>query len=290
MRTSVHLAAVAAGCVAIGLSALAGVEPPTVGVAAGQLRGESIQSGAVFKGIPYARPPVGDLRWRAPQPATPWTDVRDAKTFGAPCAQNSGGRVLENSSEDCLYLNVWTAEWPARSPKPVVVWLHGGGNFGGTASDPSSSAAGLAARGLVVVTLNYRLGLLGFLAHPALTRESAHHASGNYGLMDQVAALQWVRDEIAHFGGDPARVTLGGQSAGAVDVNVLMTSPLAKGLFHRAIAESGTVTRVPDDATVRMTGLATTMAPRSGETYSDALTLADAEKAGAQLAADPRSF
>ena len=172
----------------------------------------------------------------------------------------------------------------------MVVWLHGGGNFGGTASDPNSAGDGPGARGLVVVTLNYRLGLFGFLAHPALTRESPHHASGNYGLMDQIAALRWVRDNIAKFGGDPAHVTIGGQSAGAVDVNVLMTSPLAKGLFHHAIAESGTVTRVPDDATVRMTGLATTMAPRSGDTYSDALTLAGSREAGAQLPANPRSL
>jgi len=292
MRTAFHLAAIAAGFIVLGLPALAGVEPPpAVRVAAGQLRGERLASGgAAFEGIPYAQPPVGPLRWREPAPATPWTGVRDATSFGAPCAQNAGGRPLERGSEDCLYLNVWTPEWPVRSPKPVIVWLHGGGNFGGTASDASSSGAGLAARGLVVVTLNYRVGLFGFLAHPALTRESPHHASGNYGLMDQVAALRWVHDEIARFGGDPARVTLGGQSAGAVDVNVLMTSPLAKGLFQRAIAESGTVTRVPDDATMRMTGLATTMAPRSGDTYSDALTLAEAEKAGAQLAADPRSL
>src|SRR5436190_4353573 len=129
MRTAVHLLGVAAGYVVLGLSALA-VEPPAVGIAAGQLRGELIHPGAVFKGIPYARPPVGDLRWREPQPAASWTDVRDARAFGAPCAQNAGERPLDRSSEDCLYLNVWMAEWPARSPKPVVVWLHGGGNFG----------------------------------------------------------------------------------------------------------------------------------------------------------------
>jgi para-nitrobenzyl esterase len=264
---------------------------PAVTIRTGELRGELLTSGgAVFEGIPYAQPPVGPLRWREPAPAASWTGVRDATSFGAFCPQNAGGRPLQGGSEDCLYLNVWTPEWPVRSPKPVVVWLHGGGNFGGTASDAGASAAGLAARGLVVVTLNYRLGLFGFLAHPVLTRESPHHASGNYGLMDQIAALRWVHDNIAPFGGDPARVTLGGQSAGAVDVNVLMTSPLAKGLFHRAIAESGTVTRVPDDATMRMTGLAGTMAPRGGDTYSDALTLAEAEKAGAQLGADPRSL
>ncbi len=283
MRITILFAAVAA--------TLALADSPAVRIRAGDLRGELLASGgAAFEGIPYAQPPVGPLRWREPAPAMPWTGVRDATSFGAPCAQNSAGRMLQAGSEDCLYLNVWTPEWPVRSPKPVVVWLHGGGNFGGTASDAGASGASLASRGVVVVTLNYRLGLFGFFAHPALTRESPHHASGNYGLMDQIAALHWVHDNIAAFGGDPQRVTLGGQSAGAVDVNVLMTSPLAAGLFHRAIAESGTVTRVPDDATVRMTGLAAAMAPRSGNTYSDALTLAEAEKAGAQVAADPRSL
>ncbi|HJZ77941.1 MAG TPA: carboxylesterase family protein, partial [Vicinamibacterales bacterium] len=260
-----------------------------------QLRGALINkdgaaSIAVFKGIPYARPPIGDLRWREPLPAVPWTAVREATTFGAPCAQNATGRVLESSSEDCLYLNVWTAEWPLRFPKPVLVWLHGGGNFAGTASDVNSSGEHLARRGLVVVTLTYRLGPFGFFAHPALTRESAHHASGNYGLMDQIAALRWVHDNIGSFGGDPSRVTLGGQSAGAVDVNVIMTSPLAKGLFHRAIAQSGTVSRVADDATIRMTGLATTMAARSRDTYSDALTLVEAERAGAEVGDNPRAL
>ena len=283
MRTALAFALLAA--------TLAAPDPPTVTVGGGQLRGALLAGdAAVFKGIPYAAPPVGRLRWREPAPAPPWNGVRDATTFGARCAQNAGSQQLEGSSEDCLFLNVWTAEWPVTSPKPVIVWLHGGGNFGGTASDDSASAQYLARRGAVVVTLNYRLGPFGFFAHPALTRESPHHASGNYGLMDQIAALKWVRNNIARFGGDRDRVTLGGQSAGAVDVSVLMTSPLAKGLFVRAIAESGTVTRVPDDATVRMTGLATTMAPRSGDTYSDALTLAEAETAGAQLAADPRSL
>ncbi len=137
----------------------------------------------------------------------------------------------------------------------------------------------------MLVTVNYRLTVFGFFAHPELTRESSHHASGNYGLMDQIAALQWVRDNISKFGGDPGNVTIFGQSAGAVDVNVLMTSPLTKGLFHRVIAESGTVTRVPEDSTVRMTGLGAVMAPRGGNTYSDALTLAEAEKDGEKLVA-----
>jgi para-nitrobenzyl esterase len=288
-QTSHNLRVVKLAAVTAALIALSA--PPTVGIRGGQLRGVRLDGGgAVFKGIPYAQPPIGARRWREPAPPTPWSGVRDATSFGAPCAQNAGGRPLGVGSEDCLYLNVWTPEWPARMYRPVVVWIHGGGNFGGTASDDNSTAEHLASRGLVVVTLNYRLGAFGFFAHPMLTKESAHHASGNYGLMDQIAALRWVHDNIARFGGDPARVTLGGQSAGAVDVDVLMTSPLAKGLFHRAIAESGTVTRVPDDATIRMTGLGPTMAARSGGTYSDALTLAEAEKAGAQMAADPRSL
>jgi len=261
-------------------------DSPTVTIASGQLQGTALDHGASFKGIPYAQPPVGDLRWREPMPVKSWAGVRNATAFGAACAQNAGGRMQANSSEDFLFLNVWTPEWPAQTltaKTPVMVWFHGGGNYGGTASSASSDGASLARRGVVIVTVNYRLTVFGFFAHPELTRESSHHASGNYGLMDQIAALQWVRDNISKFGGDPGNVTIFGQSAGAVDVNVLMTSPLAKGLFHRVIAESGTVTRVPEDSTVRMTGLGAVMAPRSGNTYSDALTLTEAEKDGQKL-------
>jgi len=252
---------------------------PAISVTGGQVRGIALEKGgAAFKGIPFAQAPTGDLRWREPAAVKAWTGVREATSFGAPCAQNSGGKMQENSSEDCLFLNVWNSEWPARARKPVMVWFHGGGNYAGTASGNNFDGESLARHGVVVVTVNYRLSVFGFFAHPELTRESAHHASGNYGLMDQIAALKWVHDNIAKFGGDPANVTIFGQSAGAVDVNVLMTSPQAKGLFHKVIAESGTVTRVPDDATMRMTGLGAVMAPRSGDTYSDALTLAEAEK------------
>jgi len=260
------------------------VDLPTVAVTGGQIRGGVLEKGgAVFKGIPFARAPIGDLRWLEPAAVKAWTGVREATSFGAPCAQNTGGRMQASSSEDCLFLNVWTPEWPARDRKPVMVWFHGGGNYAGTASGNNFDGESLARRGVVLVTANYRLTVFGFLAHPELTKESPHHASGNYGLMDQIAALKWVRDNIAKFGGDPKNVTIFGQSAGAVDVNVLMTSPQAKGLFHKAIAESGTVSRVPDDATMRMTGLGAVMAPRSGDTYSDALTLAEAEKTGEQL-------
>jgi len=267
----------------LAISALAAELPP-IAVTGGQIRGGALEKGgAFFKGIPFAQAPVGDLRWREPVAAKTWNGVREATSFGAPCAQNAGGRMQETSSEDCLFLNVWTPEWPARDRKPVMVWFHGGGNYAGTASGNNFDGESLARRGVVLVTANYRLSVFGFLAHPELTKESPHHASGNYGLMDQIAALKWVRDNIAKLGGDPANVTIFGQSAGAVDVNVLMTSPQAKGLFHKVIAESGTVSRAPDDATMRMTGLGAVMSPRNGDTYSDALTLAEAEKAGGTL-------
>jgi para-nitrobenzyl esterase len=211
---------------------------------AGSLHGVTrTGGGAEFLGIPYAEPPVGNLRWRAPVPAKPWTGVREAAAFGAPCAQPVLGdwnrHDAESSREDCLFLNVIVPAWPAKKPLPVMFWLHGGANMGGTASSALYKDGTLAEHGVVLVTVNYRLGIFGFLAHPELTRESAHHGSGNYGLMDQILALHWVRDNIAKFGGDPNNITVFGQSAGAVDTGILMTSPLAKGLFQKAIAESG---------------------------------------------------
>ncbi|HSS95698.1 MAG TPA: carboxylesterase family protein [Terriglobales bacterium] len=219
---------------------------PTVSISAGQIRGMVLlDGGANFLGVPYAQPPVGNLRWHEPVPPKSWSGVRDAKEFGAPCAQSVYGdwnrRNAENSQEDCLYLNVLTPEWPVKAPLPVMFWLHGGANTGGTASASLYKDGTLQKHGVVLVTVNYRLGVFGFLAHPELTAESTHHASGNYALMDQIAALQWVHDNIAKFGGDPNNVTVFGQSAGALDTGLLMTSPLAKGLFQRAIAESGTV-------------------------------------------------
>jgi para-nitrobenzyl esterase len=223
-------------------SALFGANP-TARVAAGQLEGRPMDSGgAVFKGIPYAAPPLGDLRWHEPVAAKAWTGVRDASAFGHSCVQQISTwnkQEAEGNQEDCLYLNVWAPEWPAKSPKPVMVWLHGGGNTGGGASVDYFDGASLARRGIVLVTINYRLGLFGFFAHPGLSAESAHHASGNYGLLDQIAALRWVQDNVAKFGGDPKNVTIFGQSAGAIDIGYLLASPLAKGLFARAIQESG---------------------------------------------------
>ncbi len=219
-------------------------DSPVVTTTAGQLRGMArTGGGAQFFGIPYAEPPVGDLRWREPVPARSWSGVREAVKFGSPCAQPDLGdwnrHDAENGSEDCLYLNVVAPEWPAQHLLPVMFWIHGGANFGGSGGGSLYNGGTLVNHGVVTVTINYRLGVFGFFAHPELTRESPHHASGNYGLMDQILALHWVLDNIAKFGGDPHNITVFGQSAGSMDTGMLMTSPLAIGLFQKAIGESG---------------------------------------------------
>ena len=222
---------------------------PVVSVTGGQIQGRLLQAGALFKGVPYAAPPVGDLRWREPAPVKSWTRVRAAAEYGAPCSQIDA-RWNKNSAdlgkEDCLSVNVWAPEWPPQGKKAVMFWIHGGGNMGGSTLgaggiEPPFDGESLSRNGVVVVTANYRLGVLGFLAHPALTAESPHHVSGNYGILDLISALQWVKQNIAAFGGDPANVTVFGQSAGGHDTGLLLTSPLARGLFHKAIAQSGTV-------------------------------------------------
>ena len=220
-----------------------GAEPdPTVAVTGGLVRGNTLgDGGAVFRRIPYAQPPLGSLRWREPMPVKPWTGTHDATAFGATCAQNPAFRQPGSVEEDCLFVNLWTPEWPSRSLMPVMVWIHGGGNYAGTGSSPLLDGQRLSKLGVVLVTFNYRLGSFGFLAHPALTRESPHHASGNQGILDQIAALKWVQDNIAKFGGDRSNVTIFGESAGSVDVSVLMATPLSKGLFRRAIGQSGAV-------------------------------------------------
>jgi para-nitrobenzyl esterase len=201
-----------------------------------------------FKGIPFAAPPVGDLRWRAPEPVAPWTAVKNVDQFSRSCIQKISQEhkpwtyefLAHNEvSEDCLYLNVWTGAKTARDKRAVFVWIYGGAFTEGSTAVPVYDGEKLAERGIVVVTMNYRLGVFGFLAHPELSQESRHGASGNYGLLDQIAALAWVQKNIAAFGGDPKRVTLGGQSAGAASVHDLITSAPAKELFQRAIAESG---------------------------------------------------
>ncbi|MGA2275410.1 MAG: carboxylesterase family protein [Bryobacteraceae bacterium] len=197
----------------------------------------------VFEGVPFAAPPVGALRWQAPQPAAAWNGVRKADQFGARCYQGSvfSDMIFRDKgiSEDCLYLNVWT---PSPAPKkrlPVLVYFYGGGFAAGSGDEPRYDGTNFAKKGVIVVTVNYRLGVFGFLAHPELTAESPHKASGNYGMLDQVAALQWVHRNIGAFGGDPEKVTIGGESAGSMAVSVLMASPLAAGLFRGAIGESG---------------------------------------------------
>jgi len=213
---------------------------PVVSIRAGQLRGGLTADGvAVFKNIPFAQPPVGDLRWREPVAAKPWTGVRDATAFGPMCHQNDNPQLPH--SEDCLQLNVWAPTWPMRSRVPVMVWFHGGGNTAGSGVEALFNGETLARHGVVLVTTNYRLGIFGFFSHPELTQESARHASGNYGLLDQIQALRWVQGNIARFGGDPANVTIFGESAGAADVNALIASPLTKGLFVRVIAQSGPI-------------------------------------------------
>ena len=201
-----------------------------------------------FKGIPYARAPLAALRWKAPQPALAWEGVKDCTAFGASPYQNKPGPFSMWSSEfiipeqpiseDCLYLNVWKGQVSKRL-KPVVVWIYGGGFGSGGANAPIYDGEAMAGKGVVFVSFNYRVGIFGFMAHPELSVESGHQASGNYGLMDQIAALKWVKANIETFGGDPDQVTIAGQSAGSMSVTCLMASPAAKGLFNKAIAESG---------------------------------------------------
>jgi len=241
------MAAVVGGIGALGLMGATKDKP--VRVETGLLLGVTDANGVTaYKGVPFGAPPVGDLRWKPPQPPAKWTGVRDASKFGASCMQNERGSSLPWTeefmtsgpiSEDCLFLNVWTSAKSAKEKRPVMVWMYGGGFNEGSGEITAYDGAALAKKGVVLVSMNYRMGALGFLVYPELTKESEHHSSGNYGLLDQIAALQWVHNNIAAFGGDPHKVTIFGQSAGALSVGLLMQSPLAKGLFVRAIAESG---------------------------------------------------
>lgn len=239
IRLSLFLALARLGCCAL---------PQPVVIDSGPLEGvPSPRAGVMaFEGIPYAAPPIGKLRWRPPQPAAKWPVVRNADRFMAACPQNYMGPDstaffgdYEIKSEDCLFVNVWTPAKSASEKLPVLVWIHGGGFRVGSGTERLHHGENLAAKGVVLVTFNYRLGVFGFLAHPELTKESEHGASGNYGLMDQIAALEWVKRNIAAFGGDPARVTIFGESAGSGSVSYMQASPLAKGLFRGAIGESG---------------------------------------------------
>ena len=268
---------------------------PTITIGQGALQGVAAADGVeVFKGIPYAQPPVGPNRWRPPAPAGGWPGVRDATQFGPACVQP----LLPTSSlysdpppkmsEDCLSLNVWTPK--AARKAPVMVWIHGGSQTFGYSGSPLYDASALAARGVVVVTINYRLGVLGYLAHPQLSAESPHGSSGDYGLLDQIEALRWVRRNITAFGGDPANVTIVGESAGAMSVVQMLSSPLARGLFQKAIAESGGMPTLPELKTAthglpsgESMGLALAAAVKASDLASlramDAVTLTNAAAA-----------
>jgi para-nitrobenzyl esterase len=225
----------------IGLAATLAAAP--VKTDSGLVSGAVKDGVASWKGIPFAAPPVGELRWRAPRPAPAWSGVKEATAYAHDCMQlpfpSDAAPLGTPPDEDCLYLNVWAPEPPAASQLPVMVWIHGGGFVNGGSSPAVYDGSAFARRGVVFVSFNYRLGRFGFFAHPALSKESPGAPVGNYGYLDQIAALQWVQKNVAAFGGDPKNVTLFGESAGGGSVNTLMVSPLAKGLFHKAICESG---------------------------------------------------
>lgn len=215
---------------------------PVVSTDRGRVQGIQEADLTVYKGLPFAGPPTGELRWRAPQPVRAWSGVKVLDHFSPRCMQHRmypDNAPAEPASEDCLYLNLWVPPHPPARKLPVMVWIYGGGLDGGSGSTPLYAGDVLAKHGVIVVTFNYRLGVFGFFAHPELARESATHTAGNYGLLDQVAGLQWVHRNIAAFGGDPSRVTIFGQSSGSISVSALSVSPLARGLFKYAIGESG---------------------------------------------------
>src|SRR5439155_26814230 len=262
-------------CVLLGMFTAAGLSwagiPEPISIEGGQITGTpTIQWSPgvrLFRGIPDAAAPVGNLRWRPPQPVVAWQGVRAADHFSAACMQpptetegsSAWHEGLVPISEDCLYLNIWTPAQRANEKLPVMVFIHGGGNVRGAGSENQYDGAYLARKGVVFVNFNYRMSVFGFLAHPELTAESEHHSSGNYAILDQIAALRWIQRNIAKFGGDPEKVMIFGRSAGASNVCSLMASPLANGLFHRALA-------------------------LSGNNLANRITLAEAEKAGLKIA------
>jgi para-nitrobenzyl esterase len=245
-------------------------------VTGGRLTGVEAHGISSFKGIPFAAPPVAALRWKAPQPLQPWSGVKQADTFGPGCVQAASPYTqVPSMSEDCLYLNVWTPAKAANDRLPVMVWIYGGAFTGGAASMAAYDGTRLAEKGVVLVTINYRLGPFGFMAHPALTKESGK-GSGNYGLQDQIAALRWVKDNIAKFGGDASRVTIFGESAGGISVSMLTVSPYAKGLFQRAISESGGNFGIPRTANeAGATAPTLRVAEGDGQRFLQALGAAD---------------
>ncbi len=239
-----------AAALLIAAPAQAADKRPVISAPAGAVKGVVDAGALAFKGLPYAAPPVGARRWRAPAPAPRWSGVRDASQFGAACVQPTPGppsvysAEIGTTSEDCLTLNIWTPSPQGKAP--VIVWIHGGSLTSGSGKSSLQNGARYAKAGTVLVTINYRLGVLGYMAHPELSQETPEGVSGNYGLLDQIAALRWVRENIAAFGGDPANVTIAGESAGALSVMYLMVSPPAKGLFAKAIAQSAYMISTPE--------------------------------------------
>ena len=238
MRTKTLLLSIASACLFLASCRTSDITSGLVKTDSGKVQGYHADGLTIFKGIPFAAPPVGDLRWRAPQPVTPWDTVLQAKSYAPGPIQ---GSPSPQYSEDCLYLNVWTPAKKGNEKLPVLVWIYGGGFVFGNAADPSNDCEALAraGEGVILASLNYRVGQLGFLSHPELSAENPQHVSGNYGIMDQIAGLQWIKRNIARFGGDPERITIFGESAGGISVSMLCGSPLAKGLFHGAISQSG---------------------------------------------------
>ncbi|MDW6004950.1 carboxylesterase/lipase family protein [Vibrio mangrovi] len=240
-----HIYALALAVLGISCNAYSGMRTGNTIVATDHGLVQGVQNGEVtsYKGIPYAQPPVGELRWRAPQPANPWDSVLQAKEYGNDCLQapfpGDSSQMDNGMSEDCLFLNVWKPAHPSRALRPVMVWIHGGGFVNGGSSAPTYDGTSFAEKGVVMVSFNYRLGRFGFFAHPALTAAQEEPVLGNYGFMDQIAALKWIKENIAQFGGDPNQVTVVGESAGGMSIHALLTSPLAKNLFDRAIIQSG---------------------------------------------------
>jgi para-nitrobenzyl esterase len=263
--------------------AAAWADQPVVKAPAGALRGVDQDGLKVFKGVPYAAAPVGAQRWKPPVAAPAWSGVRDALDFGPACYQpkpRPGGiysSPLKSMSEDCLSLNVWAPESTKKAP--VLVWIHGGSLIGGASSEGMYDGTALAKQGLVVVSINYRLGVLGYMAHPELSAESPDHVSGNYGLLDQIAALRWVQNNIAAFGGDPKNVTIAGESAGGLSIMYLMASPPARGLFHKAIAQSAYMVSTPSLSE-----------PKFGHVPAEAMGAQTAAKLGAKSLADLRAM
>lgn len=227
------------------VTAAADAQGPQAKTSCGVLEGTYESGIKVFRGVPFAQPPVGELRWKAPQPVKPWTGVRAAKKFGPnPMQQNLFGDMnfgTPENSEDCLYLNIWTPSKTMDERLPVLIYFNGGGLVAGSGSEPRYAGESMARRGIISITANYREGIFGFFAHPELSKETSYKGSGNYGFLDQVAAIKWVKDNIAAFGGDPERITIVGESAGSASVSALMASPLCQGLFAQAMGSSASV-------------------------------------------------